>query len=428
MWEFLLQKKGDKSWLPLESPTVEILAGEYRIASRSEFSNQNVSTICRYQPSLPQIPARTQELQQTVNQEGLLLVIPFTQFTEGNWRIECGISQGFRAVLDLVVPSNSVNEDELEFDTNWLDSLTDNFEIESDAPPVITPLALSIETNHFLLDQETTVLLTGNSPAAGQLQVVIKHPHPHNPGYLFDREFVLAQPGPFKLPITLPETSDSLVLLGEVRWQNTIVSTLTFTFPGSRIVTPKPKMKLDLPLPKKKIQPMPPPNDLATNGKVSVIDTASNIDDEDLFGNLDDIFAPIDLIVPPPPPPQPINVSPAKEEFSPPPIPQIELVCPQLEAGTPILLRATIPDRVGNWAIKLWIKDCQTRRIVDGPRWLLDWETVKGIKQTESYICFPFGCLTATIEAITVELTTTDQSRKFYLECPIVPLKMTRSI
>jgi hypothetical protein len=38
-WEFLLQRKGDKSWLPLESPTVEILEGQYRLAARSDLAN-----------------------------------------------------------------------------------------------------------------------------------------------------------------------------------------------------------------------------------------------------------------------------------------------------------------------------------------------------------------------------------------------------
>jgi len=30
-WEFLLQKEGDRVWLPLESPDVEILEGRYRV-------------------------------------------------------------------------------------------------------------------------------------------------------------------------------------------------------------------------------------------------------------------------------------------------------------------------------------------------------------------------------------------------------------
>ncbi len=41
-WEFLLQKEGDRSWLPLESPTVEILEGRYRVVARSSRKQTNV--------------------------------------------------------------------------------------------------------------------------------------------------------------------------------------------------------------------------------------------------------------------------------------------------------------------------------------------------------------------------------------------------
>ena len=50
-WEFLLQKQGDKSWLPLESPTVEILEGQYRLASRTKFADVLVGIQLRYVPS-----------------------------------------------------------------------------------------------------------------------------------------------------------------------------------------------------------------------------------------------------------------------------------------------------------------------------------------------------------------------------------------
>jgi hypothetical protein len=30
-WAFLLQQEGDRAWLPLESPDVEVLEGRYRL-------------------------------------------------------------------------------------------------------------------------------------------------------------------------------------------------------------------------------------------------------------------------------------------------------------------------------------------------------------------------------------------------------------
>jgi hypothetical protein len=89
-WEFLLQKQGDKSWLPLESPTVEILEGEYRLASRTKFADALVGIQLRYIPISESIykPSH-QKIAKRVNPEGLLIVMPYTNFTPGIWRIEC---------------------------------------------------------------------------------------------------------------------------------------------------------------------------------------------------------------------------------------------------------------------------------------------------------------------------------------------------
>lgn len=89
-WEFLLQKQGDKSWLPLESPTVEILEGQYRLASRTKFADVLVGIQLRYVPSPESIHKPSQQkIAKRVNPEGLLIVMPYTNFTPGTWRIEC---------------------------------------------------------------------------------------------------------------------------------------------------------------------------------------------------------------------------------------------------------------------------------------------------------------------------------------------------
>jgi hypothetical protein len=88
-WEFLLQKQGDKSWLPLESPTVEILEGHYRLASRTKLANVLVGVQLSYMPSTGlQTPSR-QNFSKRINAEGLLIVLPYTHFIAGTWQIEC---------------------------------------------------------------------------------------------------------------------------------------------------------------------------------------------------------------------------------------------------------------------------------------------------------------------------------------------------
>lgn len=388
-WEFLLQKKGDKSWLPLESPTIEILAGEYRLAARSSFKDRVVDIKWSYSPYEADYQSLEESLQQKVSHEGLLLVMPFTNFTPGIWQISCLVGTELEATVEVVI-----------------------LESQTESLPEETP-QIRINTTHFLLDQETTLEITGTANQAGTMTVLVMHPQNLSP--IFEGSFTVPG-GKFSLPIELPQLVDFLVLLGEVRWQDQTIATLTFTFPIERL-RPKPKeapkleIKPEIKLPPVKtttMQPLAPPREQTTNGKVTVIEPS------DLFPELDDIFTPIDKVLD-----QPL---PKTEEFTPPPVPQIQLQAQAnggYEPGNPMVLRGAIPKQPGNWAIKLWVKDCQTRTIVDGPRWLLDWQPQGDVLQTETYLSFPLGYLTVTIEAITVELSSNAQSRKFHLDCPL---------
>ena len=89
-WEFLLQRKGDKSWLPLESTSVEIVEGQYRLAARSGAANAQVGIAIDYRPIAD---VRHQPLQQKIvkriSHDGLMIVMPYTNLGAGLWRIEC---------------------------------------------------------------------------------------------------------------------------------------------------------------------------------------------------------------------------------------------------------------------------------------------------------------------------------------------------
>ncbi|MCS6958949.1 MAG: hypothetical protein RMK91_02750 [Pseudanabaenaceae cyanobacterium SKYGB_i_bin29] len=389
-WEFLLQKKGDRSWLPLESAQVEVLAGEYRLAARSGFQRQAVDITWHYTPATAEQQELSQSVQQEINEEGLLLVMPFTQLREGSWQINCRVGKDFATSLELVV-------------------LPDQAE-EAAVPQ------FHLATTHFLLEQERIVHIRGTTSQAGELQVLVMHPQNLSP--LFDRTFAVSA-GEFNLPIELPDLVDFLVLLGEVRYQNHTIATLTFTFPPERLrpATPPPSAKPEVKLPPIKsspMQPMTPPQQEVTNGKVTVVE------EDTLFADLDDIFAPIAELLqeaPPPPPPK-------TEEFIPPPVPHVSLPPEPIEPGRPLTLRVTIPQQAGKWAVKLWLKDCQTRKLVDGPRWLLDWQTQDHLLYAESMLTFPLGYMTISLEAITVELESGAQSRKFHQDCTINLLRL----
>ncbi|MBD2058716.1 hypothetical protein H6F88_22405 [Oculatella sp. FACHB-28] len=89
-WEFLLQKEGDRSWLPLESPSVEILEGRYRVVARSSRVRTPVEIRVIHDATVEMPPKlRVQKRSGQTNREGLLVVIPFTRLQPGRWELRC---------------------------------------------------------------------------------------------------------------------------------------------------------------------------------------------------------------------------------------------------------------------------------------------------------------------------------------------------
>lgn len=89
-WEFLLQREGDQIWLPLESAQVEILEGRYRIMAHTS-QIQTPVNIRITQLLVNRMPPRRRILkrQGQTNQEGLMVVMPFTWLEAGKWEIHC---------------------------------------------------------------------------------------------------------------------------------------------------------------------------------------------------------------------------------------------------------------------------------------------------------------------------------------------------
>ncbi|HEY9648292.1 MAG TPA: hypothetical protein V6C88_18080, partial [Chroococcidiopsis sp.] len=89
-WEFLIQKDGDRSWLPLESPDVEILEGRYRVVARSSRVNTPVEIRISHD-ALDEHPPkrRLQTRSGRTNRDGLVVVIPFTRLHPGIWDLRC---------------------------------------------------------------------------------------------------------------------------------------------------------------------------------------------------------------------------------------------------------------------------------------------------------------------------------------------------
>ena len=89
-WEFLIQKEGDDTWLPLETQQVEILEGRYRVVAHTDRVETPVE-IRVSQLVTSEMPPRKRVRKRTgnTNESGLVVVMPFVHLSPGRWDLKC---------------------------------------------------------------------------------------------------------------------------------------------------------------------------------------------------------------------------------------------------------------------------------------------------------------------------------------------------
>jgi len=98
-WEFLLQRKGTRTWLPIarshrshaiSNRQLQVEAGTYRIVAQACRANVEVEIRIVYQPLADLLPQRrTQKRRCRTSPEGLMVVIPFLELDPGRWEFRC---------------------------------------------------------------------------------------------------------------------------------------------------------------------------------------------------------------------------------------------------------------------------------------------------------------------------------------------------
>jgi hypothetical protein len=99
-WEFLIQKEGDRDWLSLQESNLELEEGRYRVVARANRVNIDVEIRVIYQSKRGDYAPRTalkgdrsqrsyHKYFRCTNAEGLVMVLPFTEFKAGTWTIRC---------------------------------------------------------------------------------------------------------------------------------------------------------------------------------------------------------------------------------------------------------------------------------------------------------------------------------------------------
>ncbi|MEM9214279.1 MAG: hypothetical protein AAGD25_08015 [Cyanobacteria bacterium P01_F01_bin.150] len=175
---------------------------------------------------------------------------------------------------------------------------------------------------------------------------------------------------------------------------------------------------------------------------------------ENPFGQLPEETPPVNKVAPAPlqalslpsTSPVPINderptVCPPLPEYTPIPTPTLIMSQEELVPGMPVRISVTLPQSVlangvenqsigygsGNPPVslifvKLWVQDRQTRSILDGPRWLVDFiPNTSGELEAMTQLVLPIGCLEVSVEAIAVEIATQRESDKTTLHRSIMP-------
>ena len=94
-WEFLIQKEGDQTWLPLETQQVEILEGRYRVVAHTDRANTSMNVRVS-QLVMDEMPPRRRVRKRvgTTNDSGLVLVMPFVNLKPGQWDVKCSSLEG----------------------------------------------------------------------------------------------------------------------------------------------------------------------------------------------------------------------------------------------------------------------------------------------------------------------------------------------
>ncbi len=197
-WQFLIQKQGDRTWRPLESPKGEILAGRYRVLARSNRPNTDVEVRVTYF-STQEVPPkrRIQKRSRSTSSEGLMAVIPYTNLKPGIWEFQCsgdlmsdilGKSWQYTAYLQVLAQpgdeevnaeSNSLPQPDTIADDNLVSTAAAEPEMSVDITntvPAKLPIVTELQTQEedALIDQPVSPVWLKGDTAEQILQHLIE--------------------------------------------------------------------------------------------------------------------------------------------------------------------------------------------------------------------------------------------------------------
>ncbi|MDY6898272.1 MAG: hypothetical protein SWZ49_09375 [Cyanobacteriota bacterium] len=104
------------------------------------------------------------------------------------------------------------------------------------------------------------------------------------------------------------------------------------------------------------------------------------------------------------------------------PIPQLYVPQGELVSGKSLNVRVRLPLGNSHLAVKLWLEDCQTRLLLDGPHLLTNLTPNKNQElEVITKLNIPFGCLEIRLEAVAINRSTQQESHKLSIQRTVIP-------
>ncbi|MGI2906288.1 hypothetical protein [Tolypothrix sp. VBCCA 56010] len=117
-----------------------------------------------------------------------------------------------------------------------------------------------------------------------------------------------------------------------------------------------------------------------------------------------------------------VSLAIAAANWNPLPIPQLHVPEGELIAGKSVRVRVHLPYVREQMAVKLWMEDCQTRWLLDGPHLLKNLlPNSLGDLEVMTQLNIPFGCLEIRLEAIAIDMATQQESHKVTITRTVIP-------
>lgn len=139
-WRFLIQREGDREWLPLEPPESEILEGCYRLVGQSQPGQRSVQIHLAYRDLEGGSPRHHRRVGQT-NDRGLVGIFPFTRLQPGHWQVTCGLDGAAVALHLQVVPHDGGSELEADLDLSRFSAFraeVNHADLSAENAPIVT--------------------------------------------------------------------------------------------------------------------------------------------------------------------------------------------------------------------------------------------------------------------------------------------------